>query len=808
MSEDRPSRIDLGPGTPPSRRAGRLLPALPALGALFVAAVLVALAVREWRERSGPASDRPAGDVEVLEAIAADLPERDLVALAARFGRIEPEAVEAARTLVEPRPAEAVGDVERFFVHDINGQRYLEIDAELELVTDVAAFWVQRGLPFDEQGLRSGAERFSEDVYPTLREAFGSEWSPGVDHDPRIHILHHEPVLGIAGFFSSSDEMSPAVDPYSNAREMFYINLSVFRPGTDDYLALLAHEFQHMIHWNHDRGEPTWVNEGLSELAPHLVGFGAQHGGALLNQPDVQLTGWKPTAQANSAQYAAAYLFVAYLHDRYGDRILREIVAAPGNGANGIEEAVAAVSAVPAGAGGAPSFETLFLDWTVANALSRSPESEAEAGGPEAAWTYRRDLPRVVQPRPLDERGGGDSVNQFGADYWDVTHHARDGRLSLLFQGTSSVGLLEPTATDSMPGTDGAYPGLDTGGAYPGLGTDDAYPGLDVAPGAGSPAPAPYPPPAGDGSGDGGSGDASDDGDVAGDSGGGGGGAAESGALADRGRAPIWWSGQADGMHTRLEREIDLTGASGGHLDLRMWYELEANWDYAYYTASIDGGRTWRTLPSLLTTDENPNGNNLGTGLTGASGGWVRDRVELDELAGHAALLSIDVITDDAVSLAGVAVDDLRVVVETAGEEGGEATGDTGSDGGGEGASGVDDREESAAAVRGGDGGDGAEGWTPYGWIEVDPRLPQRWGLQLIVDRGRVDPPDRADAIRVLRFDAAPDGSARIETADVPPDATLTLVISGLTSATRNVARYQLSASEAARSSSEPSPSP
>ena len=41
----------------------------------------------------------------------------------------------------------------------------------------------------------------------------------------------------------------------------------------DVYETVLAHEFQHMVHWNNDRNEETWVNEGMSELAQEVAGY-------------------------------------------------------------------------------------------------------------------------------------------------------------------------------------------------------------------------------------------------------------------------------------------------------------------------------------------------------------------------------------------------------------------------------------------------------------------------------------------------------------------------------------------------------
>jgi len=34
----------------------------------------------------------------------------------------------------------------------------------------------------------------------------------------------------------------------------------------------MAHEFEHMIHWNGDPNEEAWVDEGLAELAMWFYG--------------------------------------------------------------------------------------------------------------------------------------------------------------------------------------------------------------------------------------------------------------------------------------------------------------------------------------------------------------------------------------------------------------------------------------------------------------------------------------------------------------------------------------------------------
>ncbi|WP_205128613.1 hypothetical protein, partial [Escherichia coli] len=109
-----------------------------------------------------------------------------------------------------------------------------------------------------------------------------------------------------------SDEYHPLVQPYSNAHEMFYINAS--QSLSSDYTySVLAHEFQHMIRWYNDRNEDSWLNEGSSELASYLNGYGTGGFDYLFSRrPDTQLNSWPEGPGAAGANYGAAYLFMAY----------------------------------------------------------------------------------------------------------------------------------------------------------------------------------------------------------------------------------------------------------------------------------------------------------------------------------------------------------------------------------------------------------------------------------------------------------------------------------------------------------------
>ena len=135
------------------------------------------------------------------------------------------------------------------------------------------------------------------------------------------------------GYFSGKDEYPRAVAPNSNQREMFYINLNFVDIGEFDYYDVVSHEFQHMIHWNIDRNEHTWVNEGLAELATMANGYGGSDFlPTYLANPDTSLTDF----DYEGGDYAAAWLMVAWLQEKYGDDFIFDLVKEQNNSVQGV----------------------------------------------------------------------------------------------------------------------------------------------------------------------------------------------------------------------------------------------------------------------------------------------------------------------------------------------------------------------------------------------------------------------------------------------------------------------------------------
>lgn len=373
-----------------------------------------------------PAPEVVEGVIEALES--ADIPERDRLDLAERFRGVEDAEA-------EQHDEYAVGDTEEFWV-DVSGDQALRVQAILVYKTEVVYMWVEVGSDYDLNDIERSADRFTEETYPTSRAIFGEEANPGIDGDPRLHILHTAVMqMGTLGLYYSPSEYPAEAVTYSNEKEIFYISTAL-DPGTDSYDSVLAHEFQHMIHWNVDGNEESWLNEGLSEVASTLNGFGPS--GFIqpyFSQTDTQLTGWTSGSGAN---YGGAYLFGMYFYDQFGEDALKTLIAHDENGLTSVEQTLAEI-------GEDISADDLFINWTIANTLN-------DVGiDPRYGYSTLTTLPPPYEAETLfgyPHGQTGMTVAQYGVDYIRLEDRAD---VTITFNGSAQVSILPTNTQSSSP---------------------------------------------------------------------------------------------------------------------------------------------------------------------------------------------------------------------------------------------------------------------------------------------------------------------------------------------------------------------
>ncbi|MFG3582383.1 immune inhibitor A domain-containing protein [Micromonospora chersina] len=140
--------------------------------------------------------------------------------------------------------------------------------------------------------------------------------------------------------------------------------------------------------------------------------------------------------------------------------------------------------------------------------------------------------------------------------------------------------------------------------------------------------------------------------------------------------ANMWYSGaDQDWADVKLSRTVTVPNAA----DAKFWmwnnYVIEADWDYGFLEVSTNGGATWSeqkvydATGKLVTTNDgyaDPNGRmvdfgNKKYGLTGSTGGWRHDYVDLSAFAGQTIQVRLRYATDEAFVERGWFADDFSV---------------------------------------------------------------------------------------------------------------------------------------------------
>lgn len=320
---------------------------------------------------------------------------------------VEAEAV-ATTSAVHAAPAQAsstsipvVGERRDFNVLGAGGT-FTEVTGEVRFVSQQAALYVDVSvLPDVPNSLLEGlATQFDEPTFPLVTESYGDV--SDLDGNGQVIILL-TPVVNrltprgadgfVAGFFFGLDLL---VDEQNgNQGEIFYL---LVPDPTGEFSeshsvselervlpAILAHEFQHMIHFNErvlkrgaERTDALWLSEALAHAAEDVV---AEHFAAQGNVDSAQLfstenygraalyldapSNWSLIVSAGSGslqERGAGWLFMRYLEERFGgDSLLRALTQTTLTGTENVTAAT-----------GAP-WPSLLADWGAAVGVEGQP---------------------------------------------------------------------------------------------------------------------------------------------------------------------------------------------------------------------------------------------------------------------------------------------------------------------------------------------------------------------------------------------------------------------------------------------------
>ena len=383
-----------------------------------------------------PVDSIPLNTIETL--LETDIPENDPTDLACRLQQV----------CNVPTPAQGksyqVGDQETFWVSNSDTAEHRQINARLVYVTPHSYFWAEDGVPVNENDVRELMDTFESEIYPTDREFFGSESTPGIDGDPHIFVIYARDLgESTAGYFNTTDSYSSQVEEFSNARETFMINADNQDPADPYIYSVLAHEFVHMIQFASDSNDDTWITEGFAEVGSFINGYGVGNFDyAYAADPDLQLTDWRADGD-NAPHYGQSFLYLAYFLDRFGEEATKALNTNPENGLVSVDDTLAQLNITDPQTGNVITADDVFIDWATAMYLQDERVGDGRYtyhNYPDAPQTGDTEVIRNCQQPPLSSQ-----VSQYGVDYINISC---SGELTLQFSGATVTRLL-PTDVHS-----------------------------------------------------------------------------------------------------------------------------------------------------------------------------------------------------------------------------------------------------------------------------------------------------------------------------------------------------------------------
>ncbi len=282
-------------------------------------------------------------------------------------------------------PADTVGQEQNFLVYNMSTRTFDSHKFRLMRKGNVSQLWFEVA-EYDNGHLTDQvadtmieyleAKTFDESINPSLgvialdNQIYGNP--PDKDGDGYTDVFvtdvqdGWDPETGggyVAGFFINTDQQT---GNNSNSRDIIYIDsypgiyngseANPLRP-----LATLAHEYQHLIHYNYygklGISDYTFLNEAQSQSAETMIGeIGSSSYWIYLANTNVPLLTWNSQLD----DYGRAIVFTSYLYDYFGWDNAKWITQSGETGPDNITNMLTQ-------AGSSWSYGDLIMNWGVAN---------------------------------------------------------------------------------------------------------------------------------------------------------------------------------------------------------------------------------------------------------------------------------------------------------------------------------------------------------------------------------------------------------------------------------------------------------
>ncbi|ODS42476.1 MAG: hypothetical protein MSIBF_03930 [Candidatus Altiarchaeales archaeon IMC4] len=368
--------------------------------------------------------------------------------------------------------AQEIGNVTEFWVEESRGtwNGWRQINATLSNKTNEIYVYVQMLDPVGNAVWWNGSSGYitQQDVnqilnefliiYTKERNTFGNESYAGPDNDTHLTILlldiesdyanNRFPPnsSGTAGYFFGCDMYlnGTCTGASSNERKIIYIDTyplietgsgydsgynqtpdtnhsnAMWIGGINKSYHTMAHEFNHMIQFRYDSKEDTWVDEGFSEYAPAILGYGhSSWVGEFEDRPYRSLTNWDNQA----SHYGESYLWTLYLSEHYGgNNTIRDILQNNKTGIAGINDVLANHST---------NFSQVFHNWTLANYIDNTSVN------PFYGYSAINVSVKPRANKTSYPASGSSWLEVWGADYVRFAN-GNNGPLNVTFAGDSS----------------------------------------------------------------------------------------------------------------------------------------------------------------------------------------------------------------------------------------------------------------------------------------------------------------------------------------------------------------------------------